>query len=150
MDIKKVVGIRNLKDGEYSPDAYIAIDGGKGHRKIKLSQIPSGSASMVVAVTGSTATGFTPNHNFTEVSEAFGKGYGITLYRVEGSVRHYYALSEVEMSGDAVAEFTFTSLVPFDHVTSTSDSDITGTSFFKFNANSLTLAATEFVETAEI
>ena len=150
MDIKDVVGIRKLKDGVYSPDAYIAIDGGKGNRKIKLSQIPSGSASMIVAVTGSTATGFTPNHNFSEVSEAFGKGYGITLYRVEGSVRHYYALSEVEMSGDTVTEFTFMSITPYDQVTSTPDSEITGTSFFKFSANALTLAATEFVETAEI
>lgn len=142
MDIKDVVGIRKLKDGAYSPDAYIAIDGGKGNRKIKLSQIPSGSASMVVAVTGSEGTGFTPNHNFSEVSEAFGKGYGITLYRVEGSARHYYTLSEVTMSGSAVAEFTFMSVIPCDQAT--------GTSFFKFNASALTLDATEFLETAEI
>ena len=101
VEIEKVIGIHNLPRGQYSPDAWVAIDNGAGNKRILASEIPGGSSSdvayMVVTATKS-GSSYMLNHNFNELSGVLSAGYGIAL-RISvdtGSWRYYELCDYVE------------------------------------------------------
>lgn len=125
VEIEKVIGIHNLPRGQYSPDAWVAIDNGTGNKRILASEIPGGSSSdvayMVVTATKS-GSSYTLNHNFNELSGMLDRGYGVALrvatdsgaWRyydlcdyVEGQCLVFRTLSDItEVDGDTTMVYT--------------------------------------------
>ena len=86
VEIEKVIGIHNLPRGQYSPDAWVAIDNGTGNKCIPASEIPGGSSdsSFMIVSARPANGGYTPDRTFAELNTGMSNGITPCLRVLQG------------------------------------------------------------------
>ena len=148
VEVKDIIGIHNLPRGQYSPNAWVAIDSGTGNKRILASEIPGGSSdsSFMVVSARPANDGYTPDRTFAELNTCMSEGITPCLRVLQGDNSWmYYDLYSYKPN----ASFVFRAPVDYG-VDVGGDNSVVSPSFTYTPSGFLNTTSSKSIQTVDI